>query len=108
MIINNAIIVTWGIPNQIIPFGSIVIKDGKIVDYGPKIDEKYLPKNEEIVDAGGQFVMPGNICTHTHFYGAFAKGMATMGTPAQDFVDNLRSMSHVLAAVAERQLIGAG
>jgi cytosine/adenosine deaminase-related metal-dependent hydrolase len=24
------------------------------------------------VDAAGQIVMPGNICAHTHFYGAYA------------------------------------
>jgi putative selenium metabolism protein SsnA len=92
MIIKNALIVTWGNPNKIIPFGFIAIKDGKVVNYGPTFDEKSVPKNEEIVDAGGQFVMPGNICTHTHFYGAFARGMATMGTPAQDFVEILEKL----------------
>jgi len=92
MIIKNALIVTWGNPNQIIPSGFLVIKDGKIVYYGPSIDDKTLSKDEEIVDAGGQFVLPGNICAHTHFYGAFARGMSTLGTPAQDFVEILTKL----------------
>jgi putative selenium metabolism protein SsnA len=41
------------------------------------------------VDAGGQLIMPGNICGHTHFYGAFARGMAIPGAPARDFPEIL-------------------
>jgi cytosine/adenosine deaminase-related metal-dependent hydrolase len=37
------------------------------------------------LDAGGQYVMPGNICAHTHFYGAFARGMAIPGAAPKDF-----------------------
>jgi cytosine/adenosine deaminase-related metal-dependent hydrolase len=34
---------------------------------------------------GGQPVLPGNICAHTHFYGAFARGMAIPGAPPEAF-----------------------
>ena len=33
--------------------------------------------------------MPGNICAHTHFYGAFARGMAIPGDPPRDFPEIL-------------------
>jgi putative selenium metabolism protein SsnA len=36
--------------------------------------------------------MPGNICTHTHFYGAFARGMAIPGSPPKDFPEILRRL----------------
>jgi putative selenium metabolism protein SsnA len=46
-------------------------------------------RGEEVLDARGQLVMPGNICAHTHFYGAFARGMAIPGAPPTDFPDIL-------------------
>ena len=36
--------------------------------------------------------MPGNICAHTHFYGAFARGMAIPGAAPQDFPEILRRL----------------
>ncbi|HJX41298.1 MAG TPA: putative aminohydrolase SsnA, partial [Anaerolineales bacterium] len=39
-----------------------------------------------------QYLMPGNICAHTHFYGAFARGMAIPGRPPQDFPEILRKL----------------
>jgi len=36
--------------------------------------------------------MPGNICAHTHFYGAFARGMAIPGEPPGNFLDILKKL----------------
>jgi putative selenium metabolism protein SsnA len=36
--------------------------------------------------------MPGGICAHTHFYGAFARGLAIPGRPPQDFPEILRKL----------------
>jgi putative selenium metabolism protein SsnA len=36
--------------------------------------------------------MPGNICAHTHFYGAFARGMAIPGSAPKDFPEILRKL----------------
>jgi putative selenium metabolism protein SsnA len=47
---------------------------------------------EEVIDARGQLVMPGNICTHTHFYSAFARGMAIAGEPPKNFVEILQRL----------------
>jgi cytosine/adenosine deaminase-related metal-dependent hydrolase len=33
--------------------------------------------------------MPGNICAHTHFYGAFARGMAIPGDSPANFPEIL-------------------
>jgi putative selenium metabolism protein SsnA len=46
----------------------------------------------ETLDARGQLVMPGNICAHTHFYGAFARGMAIPGPAPRDFPDILERL----------------
>ena len=43
--------------------GSILIRDGKIADVGEKI---MVPEGAQIIDASGQYVMPGIIDNHSH------------------------------------------
>ena len=43
--------------------GSVVVRDGKIAEVGEKVLE---PLGATIIDAGGQFVMPGIIDPHSH------------------------------------------
>src|SRR5580658_4894733 len=43
--------------------GSILIRDGKIVEAGEKVQ---VPDGARVIDAGGQFVMPGIIDCHSH------------------------------------------
>jgi len=46
--------------------GSVVIRDGKVVEVGEKV---MVPPGATIIDAGGQFVMPGIIDCHSHIAG---------------------------------------
>ena len=43
--------------------GSIVVRDGKIVEVGEKV---MVPPGAKIIDAAGQYVMPGIIDCHSH------------------------------------------
>ena len=43
--------------------GSILIRDGKIVEAGPNVN---APADAKVIDAGGQYVMPGIIDCHSH------------------------------------------
>jgi imidazolonepropionase-like amidohydrolase len=43
--------------------GSILVRDGKIADVGEKV---VIPDGARIIDAGGQYVMPGIIDPHSH------------------------------------------
>ena len=43
--------------------GSIVIRDGKIVEAGERV---LVPQGARVIDAGGQYVMPGIIDAHSH------------------------------------------
>lgn len=92
MLIVNGRLVTWNAPNEIIKKGALLLRDGRIADIGDSdsLIEKY-PDVEQL-DARGQHVMPGNICAHTHFYGAFARGMAIPGPPMKDFPDILQRL----------------
>ena len=92
MLIRNAAIVTWEEDNRILDRHALYIEDGKILDLGLE-DEMLLryPETEQL-DARGQLVMPGNICAHTHFYGAFARGMALHGAAPKDFPEILQKL----------------
>lgn len=92
MLITHANVVTWGTPNRILMDHAISIRDGKIVKIGPQAEMEGEFPYEERLDAGGQYVMPGNICAHTHFYGAFSRGMAIPGAAPEDFPDILNKL----------------
>ncbi len=85
MLITNAKLITWGSENQILTGYAIYIERDKILEIAPEPELVQRYPNAERVDAGGQYVMPGNICGHTHFYGAFARGMAIPGEAPKDF-----------------------
>jgi putative selenium metabolism protein SsnA len=92
MLIHNARVITWGRPNQILENHAVYIENGFITEVGPTKDLLAAHLEVEKLDAGDQFLMPGNICAHTHFYGAFARGMAIPGHPPRDFPDILAKL----------------
>ena len=85
MLITNGRIVTFGERNEIIEGGAVRVDGGLISDVGPDSELAAAYPQDDVVDAGGQLVMPGNICGHTHFYGAFARGMGIPGDAPSDF-----------------------
>lgn len=93
MLIINGKIITWGPDNQIMPEGkAILIKDGKIQKIGDQAELLHECPNEERLDAEGQYVMPGNICAHTHFYGAFSRGLGIPGDAPSTFTEILEKL----------------
>lgn len=92
MIINNGVLITWEEPNQILENQALFINGGRIEEIGPQTDLLSRYPDIERLDARGQYIMPGNICAHTHFYGAFARGMAIPGPAPKDFPDILRKL----------------
>ncbi len=102
MLIHNGTLVTMGEPNQVIENGAILIDQGRIVALGTNARVRKLQSSarpsarpsarHEQLDAGGKFILPANICAHTHFYGAFARGMAIPGQPAKNFIEVLKKL----------------
>jgi putative selenium metabolism protein SsnA len=91
MLITNAKLITWK-DEQILDDYAVLIQEGKIAAVGRShvlVDE--YPEEEQL-DAGGKYCMPGNICAHTHFYGAFARGMAIPGKAPRDFPQILKKL----------------
>ena len=92
MLIKHANLVTWETPNRILENHALLLRDGLIAELGPEAELTARYPAEEVLDAHGQYVMPGNICAHTHFYGAFARGMAIPGAPPENFLQILQKL----------------
>ena len=94
MLITHARLVSWDRENldEILPEQAVLIEGGLIVEIGPSVEliERY--PGEERLDARGQYLMPGNICAHTHFYGAYARGMGIPGAAPKDFPEILEKL----------------
>lgn len=89
MLITNATLVTWGDTPRILKDYALYIAGNTITAIGPT--EVLIPHYRDAprLDAHGQLVLPGNICAHTHFYGAYARGMAIPGAAPASFPEIL-------------------
>ena len=61
VVIRNAVVMT--VTHGNIKNGSIYIKDGKIAAVGENVD---APSNATVIDAGGKYVTPGIVDSHSH------------------------------------------
>ncbi len=92
MLITHGRIATFGKNPQVIDDGAIYVEGDQIVAIGPTPDLLARYSDADKLDAKGQLVLPGSICGHTHFYGAFARGMAIPGAPAKNFLEILEKL----------------
>jgi len=92
MLITNGKFITWDESNQILEGQALWVSDGLIAEVGPQAELIARHPQAERLDAGGQYVMPGNICAHTHFYGAYARGLAIPGPTPKDFPEILEKL----------------
>ena len=92
MLITNGILITWADPNRMLENYAIHIEGDRITEIAPQRELLSRYPQTEKLDARGQYVMPGNICAHTHFYGAFARGLAIPGPSPKDFPEILEKL----------------
>ncbi len=104
MLIKNVRIITWNENNEIIENGAIEIQNGIITKVFRNMTG-LADYQEEVIDGAGQLAMPGNICAHTHFYGAFSRGMVLKGDPAQTFPEILKKLWWPLDKVLDQEAV---
>jgi putative selenium metabolism protein SsnA len=92
MLITHGTLVTMGTPNGLLSDGALYLEGEQIADLGPSAELEARYPRAERLDAASRLVMPGLICAHTHFYGAFARGMALPGEPAANFPEILEKL----------------
>jgi putative selenium metabolism protein SsnA len=89
MLITHAQLATLGDEPSLIEDGALLVvvdrSGGRIADLGTTAELTLRHPEAEHWDAAGQLVLPASICAHTHFYGAFARGMVVPGEPPADF-----------------------
>jgi putative selenium metabolism protein SsnA len=93
MLIINGTVITLGANPRVIDNGAVFIKGDRIADIGATSLLQKKHPNTDHLDAHGKIVMPGNIVAHTHFYGAFARGMSLPpGPPPKNFPEILQQL----------------
>ena len=107
MLIINGTIVTWDQSSHILSDSALHIEDGIIRAIGSTRDLQTRYPQAERIDARGQLVMPGSICAHTHFYGAYARGMAIPGPAPEDFPQILRRLWWPLDKALDKESVRA-
>jgi putative selenium metabolism protein SsnA len=91
-LIHNATVVTMDEAFRIIERGALLYDGERIVAVGESDVLLAAHPQAERWDAQGMLLLPGMICAHTHFYGAFARGMYIPGPPAKDFPEILERL----------------
>ncbi len=92
LLITHARLATLGQQPQIIEDGALLIEGDHIAALGTTAELATRYPSVERWDADGQMVLPASICAHTHFYGAFARGMSVPGDPAANFPQLLKQL----------------
>jgi putative selenium metabolism protein SsnA len=92
LLITHARLATLGDNPQLIEDGALLIVGDYIADLGPTAELSARHPEAERWDAAGQLVLPASTCAHTHFYGAFARGMAVPGEAPSNFPQILESL----------------
>ena len=107
MLIINANLITLGDDPRILPNHALYIDGDLIVAIGAQAELEASYPDAEIVDARGQYVMPGGICAHTHFYGAYARGLAIPCPAPRDFPQILERLWWPLDKALDRESVRA-
>lgn len=94
MLITNGLLVTMTSPNAVLHDGAVLLRGGLIADIGTtqELLSRHPTEAADRLDAAGKLILPGNIIAHTHFYGAFARGMSIPGQPASNFAEILERL----------------
>ncbi|MDH4208133.1 MAG: putative aminohydrolase SsnA [Anaerolineae bacterium] len=92
MLITNGTMVTLGEENQLLRDGALLVDGSRIAALGATDELLMKHPDADVLDAQGKLVMPGLMCSHTHFYGAFARGMALKGEPPSNFPEILEHL----------------
>jgi len=106
MFIKNAKIITFDDQDRIIENGGVIINDiGEIIKIGPSKELAKISSPGVIIDAKGQLLMPGNICAHTHFYGAYSRGLYIPGDAPNAFPAILEKLWWKLDKALDKEAI---
>lgn len=107
MLLINGRIITCDDSNRVLHNYALRIVGSSIAEIAPQRElQERFPQDEQ-VDVNGQWIMPGSICAHTHFYGAYARGMGIPGPAPKDFPEILTRLWWNLDKALDRDAVRA-
>jgi len=92
MLITHARLATFGSEPRVIDDGALLLEGKHIAALGTSAELAERFPDADRWDAEGQLVLPSSICAHTHFYGAFSRGMGIPGQPPENFPQILQRL----------------
>ncbi|WP_341480165.1 putative aminohydrolase SsnA [Clostridium tyrobutyricum] len=92
MLVKNGTVLKFDKHNTIVKNGAVYIKNGIIEEVGPSQQLEHKYEHEEQIDAAGNYIMPGMVCSHFHTYSAFSRGMNIGGDPSKNFLQILQNL----------------
>ncbi|USQ75265.1 amidohydrolase [Ornithinimicrobium cryptoxanthini] len=82
------------------PFtGAVVVEDGKIAALGAELT---IPDGAEVIDAGGQWLLPGLIDAHVHL-GVWEEGEGWAGQDTNEMTDPVMAAARALDGINPRE-----
>lgn len=75
-------------PFEVVESADVVIRDSVIQAVGP--DAAAGIQADRTIDAKGRILIPGNICSHHHYYSGLSRGMLISAGPQTDFIQVLK------------------
>ena len=88
-LITNGRLITRDPANPYFEDGGVAVEGSTIVEVGDDLTLKLKYPNAEIIDAGGNVIMPAFINAHTHIYSALARGLSIKGYSPTNFLEVL-------------------
>ena len=92
ILIGNGTVVTPGTENKLIEKGAVLVRGNRIAAIDSDTLLRQQNPDADYVNANGGLIMPGFLCSHTHFYSAFARGMSIPGEPPRNFLEILERL----------------
>jgi putative selenium metabolism protein SsnA len=91
-------------PPQVQESTDVAIHGGLIVGIGADAARQ---RPDRTIDLAGKVLMPGLVCSHTHFYSALSRGVLARIAPSADFVSTLQNLWWRLDRAIDREILEA-
>ncbi len=88
IIIKNVTVMQTRPPFSIEEGVDVVISDSIIKRVGKNASEGMIA--DKVIDGSGKILIPGNVCSHHHYYSGLSRGMLISSGPQEDFIQVLK------------------
>ena len=88
IIIRNVTIMQTEPPFDIIEGADVVIENSVITAAGVNAADGATA--DKVIDGSGKILIPGNVCSHHHYYSGLSRGMLISSGPQTDFIQVLK------------------